>query len=174
MKNWKEYADLAAQTAIYPKEYGVVYTTLGLTDETVEFVQSLGTQNEAKELGDCFWYFANLIRELGLDITDIDDTAYELEDQAKFRNTQEATHQMLETCGKISGLIKKHLRDEKIGQISDDKLTQLDFEFSWYLNAVYYVMSFRNLDWREVAQTNVDKLFSRKERGKLNGSGDSR
>jgi len=175
MNTWVQYQTEAQKTAIYPKNYGVLYTALGLVDESVEFLNAIGTKNEAKELGDCFWYFANFIRELGLDITDIDDTAYELEDQAPFNNALQAARQMVETGGKICGIIKKYIRDEKVGQpLSEDKLTQIDFELSWYLNAMYYVMTHLNLDFEEVAEKNLEKLFSRQERGKLNGSGDFR
>lgn len=175
MKDWVEYQTEARKTAIYPKNYGIVYTALGLVDESVEFFNSLGTKNEAKELGDCFWYFANFIKELDLDIKDIDDTSYELEDQAPFGDVIQPARQMVDTAGKICGIVKKYIRDEKVGQpMSEDKLTQIDFELAWYLNAMYYAMHHLNLDWGEVAEENRDKLVSRQDRGKLNGSGDHR
>lgn len=85
MLNFEEYQMRTAETAIYPKEHGLVYTALGLANEagevagkvkklirdhnfqlTFEFVEDI-----SKEMGDTLWYLARLADELGLKLDDL-------------------------------------------------------------------------------------------------------
>jgi NTP pyrophosphatase (non-canonical NTP hydrolase) len=74
----------ASNTAIYPKEQGLVYTTLGLVGEAGEVAEKvkkfirgdLVLQGEfetdlAHELGDVLWYLASLASELNISLTEI-------------------------------------------------------------------------------------------------------
>jgi len=79
----REYQELTRQTAIYPKEMGVVYCLMGLVGECGELSNKikkryrdghvLGENKEklSGELGDILWYLASLSHELGLDLGDI-------------------------------------------------------------------------------------------------------
>lgn len=69
------YQAEAKQFAVYPEQYGLLYTTLGLCGETGEFAEKIKKQirdgkfdKEAaiKELGDILWYLANCATELGV------------------------------------------------------------------------------------------------------------
>lgn len=76
-------------------------------------------------------------------------------------------------AGEIQGKVKKLIRDAESG-FSDETRSAIKKELGdqlWYIarNAKEYGLS---LD--EVAQSNIDKLYSRKERGVLQGSGDDR
>ena len=74
-----------------------------------------------------------------------------------------------ETCDKI----KKVYRDDN-GVVTSDKREALKKELGdclWYLAAL---ASDLGLDLGDIAQANIDKLLSRKERGTLQGSGDNR
>jgi NTP pyrophosphatase (non-canonical NTP hydrolase) len=79
----KDYQDKARTTAIYPKEYNVVYPTLGLCGESGEVSEKIKKRirdNEgnftdvtflydiSKELGDVLWYISNLASDLNLDL----------------------------------------------------------------------------------------------------------
>lgn len=75
-----DYQHKARETAKYPTEHGLTYCTLGLAGEAGEVADKIkkiirdkgGVVSEedrlelAKELGDVFWYLANLSFELSL------------------------------------------------------------------------------------------------------------
>jgi NTP pyrophosphatase (non-canonical NTP hydrolase) len=74
------YQSKARETALYPKDQGLVYCALGLTGEAGEVADKIkkiirdkgGVVSAedrtalAKELGDVLWYLANLSLELNL------------------------------------------------------------------------------------------------------------
>lgn len=71
-------------------------------------------------------------------------------------------------AGEYSEKIKKLIRDGKL----DVKAAALELgDVLWYLTRSAEELGF---DLDEIAQMNVDKLTSRKERGVLGGSGDNR
>lgn len=75
--------------------------------------------------------------------------------------------------GEIQGKIKKILRDQG-GDITDDNREDLKKELGdvlWYVAAM---CSELGISMQDVAEKNIEKLFSRKERGVLHGSGDDR
>lgn len=75
--------------------------------------------------------------------------------------------------GEIAEKFKKILRD-KAGKLSDEDKAELLKELGdvlWYVNSVAYLLG-GTLD--NVAKANIDKLASRKARGKISGSGDNR
>lgn len=76
-------------------------------------------------------------------------------------------------AGEVAGKIKKVFRD-KSGVISAEDRTALKGELGdvlWYLAQVCTELEI-SLD--EVAEHNLEKLFSRLERGKIGGDGDNR
>ena len=75
--------------------------------------------------------------------------------------------------GEIQGKIKKLIRDAG-GEISLESKIEISKEIGdvlWYVMAICEEFDLRMED---VAQQNINKLFSRKERGVLGGSGDNR
>lgn len=75
--------------------------------------------------------------------------------------------------GEVCEKIKKIMRDDN-GVISPEKKELLKKELGdifWYIAALSTEVG---LTLEDVAQTNIDKLYSRKERGTLHGSGDNR
>ncbi len=75
--------------------------------------------------------------------------------------------------GEIAEKIKKVLRDDE-GKISDEKKTEIGKELGdvlWYISQLATELS---VDLDEVAQGNIDKLYSRMDRGVIQGSGDNR
>ena len=75
--------------------------------------------------------------------------------------------------GEVCEKLKKAIRDDD-GKITKEKHEDLKKELGdilWYVAAL---CSELGISMDEVAQLNVDKLFSRKERGQLRGSGDDR
>ena len=79
---------------------------------------------------------------------------------------------MLGLCGEtgeIAEKLKKVIRDGN--PIDKDALKKELGDVLWYIANLAYELG---LDLENIAQTNIDKLFSRKERNCLHGSGDNR
>ena len=99
-----EYQEKALETAIYPREYKVVYPALGMAGEAGEVadkVKKVIRDNNgeiskekaleiAKEIGDVLWYCATLANDLGFDLNTIAQMNYD-----KLHSRQER--------GKLSG-----------------------------------------------------------------------
>jgi len=75
-----DYQDKTEETAIYPEDKALEYLVLGLNGEAGEVAEKLKKQirdgkeldeDFAKELGDCVWYLARLIDELGADFSEV-------------------------------------------------------------------------------------------------------
>ena len=76
-------------------------------------------------------------------------------------------------AGEIANKVKKIQRDDQ-GVMSDERREALREELGdvlWYLAQVATEI---NVDLNEIATNNLKKLFSRKDRGVLHGSGDTR
>lgn len=76
-------------------------------------------------------------------------------------------------AGEIAEKFKKIIRD-KNGEISDADKQELAKEIGdvlWYLAVLANDLGF---SFEDIAQQNIEKLQSRKERGVLGGSGDNR
>lgn len=86
-------------TAIYPRDSGVIYTLLGLANEAGEaqgkykkFIRDGGNWSDLrkdlkKELGDVLWYAAMLARELDYDLSDVMEGVVEKLQSRKERGT---------------------------------------------------------------------------------------
>ena len=75
--------------------------------------------------------------------------------------------------GEVAEKIKKVIRD-KNGVIDENTRSDLKKELGdvlWYLNQLATEL---NLSLDEIADENLDKLFSRMERNKIHGEGDNR
>jgi NTP pyrophosphatase (non-canonical NTP hydrolase) len=76
-------------------------------------------------------------------------------------------------AGEVADKIKKVIRDHG-GEISDERRAGIQQELGDVLWYVAQLCSDLDLSMAETAQMNLDKLFSRQDRGKLGGSGDER
>lgn len=76
-------------------------------------------------------------------------------------------------AGEVAEKVKKIIRD-KGGKVNEEDKQDLKKELGdvlWYVTDMADQLGFT---LEEVAQANIDKLQSRKDRGKLGGSGDNR
>lgn len=85
IKTLNEYQQGALETAIYPKEYKIIYPSLGLAGEAGEVcdkIKKIIRDNNcevsddkkreiAKELGDVLWYIATLANDIDYKLEDI-------------------------------------------------------------------------------------------------------
>ena len=77
--NFNEYQKISRSTAIYPKEYKVIYPALGLCGEAGEVAEKVKKNiRDGKsldgvkfELGDVLWYVAVLADDLGVTLEEI-------------------------------------------------------------------------------------------------------
>jgi len=76
-------------------------------------------------------------------------------------------------AGEVAGKVKKIFRDKGgvIGEAEREALKSELGDVLWYLAQVCTELG---LSLDEVAQANLEKLFSRLERGKIGGEGDQR
>jgi NTP pyrophosphatase (non-canonical NTP hydrolase) len=75
--------------------------------------------------------------------------------------------------GEVLGKFKKLLRDKK-GVLTEEDKKEIAKELGdilWYIASLTHLMGY---SMQDVAQMNLDKLSSRKDRGVLGGSGDNR
>ena len=96
------------------------------------------------------------------------------------RSTEIDSHAMLEKvfglvgeAGEVAEKFKKLLRD-KDGKATDEDKKEIAKELGdvlWYINSVGLYLGF---SLEEIAQMNVDKVLSRKDRNMTHGSGDNR
>ena len=80
---------------------------------------------------------------------------------------------LMNEAGEVAGKIKKIFRDQN-GQITEEDRQSLKNELGdvlWYLTQICTELG---LTLEGVAETNITKIFSRQERGKLGGDGDNR
>ncbi len=80
---------------------------------------------------------------------------------------------LVNEAGEVAGVIKKIFRDKE-GKISEESRHALKAELGDVLWYVAQVCTELNLSMDEVAEYNIDKLYSRLERGKIRGDGDNR
>ncbi len=80
---------------------------------------------------------------------------------------------MMSEAGEVAGKIKKVIRDNG-GVIDDAKKAELAAEVGDVLWYVAQICTELGVSMNDVAQGNLDKLFSRQDRGVLGGSGDNR
>ncbi|MBN1325777.1 nucleoside triphosphate pyrophosphohydrolase family protein [Candidatus Falkowbacteria bacterium] len=76
-------------------------------------------------------------------------------------------------AGEVSEKIKKLFRD-KNGEADEETKKELQKELGdvlWYLSQIATEF---DLSLNEIAEKNIEKLFSRKKRGTLHGNGDNR
>jgi NTP pyrophosphatase (non-canonical NTP hydrolase) len=76
-------------------------------------------------------------------------------------------------AGEFAEKIKKILRDDS-NVVTEEKRDELSKELGDVLWYASQLASELNLKLEDVARLNLDKLFSRKDRGVLHGSGDNR
>jgi len=75
--------------------------------------------------------------------------------------------------GEVAEKIKKVFRDDG-GIITEQKKEDIKKELGDVLWYIAQVATELHLSLEDIASNNIEKLFSRKERGQLHGSGDNR
>jgi len=91
----------------------------------------------------------------------------------KGKNFVYPTLGLMGEAGEVAEKMKKVIRDDG-GKINKEKRLEMKKELGDVLWYIASVCSELKLSMEDVAQFNLEKLMSRKKRGKLHGSGDNR
>lgn len=171
--NLDEYIVKARTTALYPDlGSNIYYPTLGLAGECAEVFDKVHFDAQGdeivKELGDVMWYVANVSTELN-----VVDTLETCEPSFIGSELDVCTFMVI-SCGRICEAVKKTMRDTTDGVMPEKKLETVMFELNQIIMYVGIIAEMYDSSIDAVCQINIDKLFSRKERGVLTGDGDNR
>ena len=120
------------------------------------------------ELGDYFWYGAGLATELGIDLATEIPVPH-----TSFKWDIELSGLGLGTSGLVQNELKKIIRDDE-SVVTSERLYTLTQLVIAYMESGFEVCNSLEIRPSEVFQRNIDKLFSRQERGVIKGSGDNR
>jgi hypothetical protein len=186
-----DYAEKARSVAIYPEAARVFYPMMGIGGEVGELIEKIqhgGSDEEiVKEMGDVLWYLVNTLEDLSWGFIDcVKFFAALRTNEGTFSDVQAHVVFHWDNCalggditelsisaGKILEIGKKALRDNS-GVVPATKLKVVGKHCMLILQELCIVAHTHGLNLDDVAQANIDKLFSRRDRGVLGGSGDNR
>ena len=185
-----KYQSLANQTAVYPGRMGdpietamagLFYVSLGLSGEIGELQEKVlcGDTDDLikKELGDVYWYVSQVCMELGTPMSYLLKTKIDYKKLRSITSTDAIVERSLLAMSILSGriceILKKSLRDNN-GHLGPGKKDEIIEALAKILHNMLGTCGMLNMEPEEIMNLNIEKLFSRKERGLLGGSGDNR
>jgi len=169
-----EYQVLAKSTAAYPAHMKLSYPALGLAGEIFEFMEKVEQLRRDRdeilsELGDILWYIAGVA-------TDAELTLFGCAGVERFEDINPAhpsTYGLARFARPVLENVKKCFRDD-LGAMTDTRREEIENGLGWLLQVLDgYALVFEST-LKEVAELNIAKLKSRKERGVIQGDGDNR
>jgi NTP pyrophosphatase (non-canonical NTP hydrolase) len=80
---------------------------------------------------------------------------------------------LADESGEVVGKIKKVMRDQD-GKMNDDNRKEISKELGDVLWYIAQMATELGVNMNDIAEGNIEKLYSRLERGKIGGSGDNR
>lgn len=188
-----DYAVKARSLNFYPAAatfFGPAFGICGETGELVEKIQHGGSDDEIiKEMGDVLWYLVNTLEDIQWSFVDCVSYFANLRShQDCFSIVQSHVAFLYENdtlvessditelhiySAKIAEIAKKALRDNN-GVVPDSKRKVVGKYCMLILQQLCIGCHVMGLNLDDVAQANIDKLFDRRDRGVLGGSGDAR
>jgi NTP pyrophosphatase (non-canonical NTP hydrolase) len=193
--NYNEYQAAAKTTAIYPESAKLTYPLLGLSGEFGEICEKvkkhirdgreLDKDDLTKELGDVLWYLSAVSSDFDIKLNDVFDYIVNEYVPAGSVMHYDISKSLLLLSNAIGKLSEEFVcNDELTMQASTE--TANDAAFAKYqeelriellANILFYLIQLITafeLSVDNIADTNLAKLLSRKERNVLHGSGDNR
>lgn len=194
---------LYTDTTRMPAISGLMYSALGMTNEFTEFLEAIADfsvrsddwRHVLTEAGDVFWYCANILQDVGvnhLDFTPTDLPFFCDVDDIPFQDRfpKHIVIRATSAAGAVSGIVKKIYRDQDVSTLKEfpiavDTQQQVDGivgNIKQLLNCVsafvFYSQRGHQFTTNELMQNimtiNIEKLYSRRDRGTLHGSGEDR
>lgn len=171
--NLKTYIAKSQEFAVYPKERGLEYVSLGLANETLEMLTKVwdGASDEetAKELGDVLWYVGGCYVELQADLPK--QFNMPVSKVSMVGTKERLISSLVSEVGEFIGHTKKILRGDPGVTERHKKMAE---HLSHILGVIHTLAEYLGTDFYAVMQANYDKLLDRKKRNKLRGDGDNR
>jgi hypothetical protein len=143
----------------------LVYPLLGLISEIGELIDTINMMefnNLKSELGDIFWYCAEIYTQYGKE--------FEIKTPISFHQIDETILlDMFQSASVLCGKVKKGLRESApiTDKIFYSEMTSIVGNLAGICECLDY-------SCEEIMRKNLEKLFSRKERGCITGSGNCR
>ncbi len=182
------YCEKARSTAEYSAPF--IYPTHGLAGEIGELLDKLtdtdvfvDKDSIVKEMGDVLWYIVNIAADVEVNFNDV---ALSISLKPQVGDFTELGAQMKQSndlrpalvklpiySGRINEIAKKIIRDND-GTFRIDQRLVVAETLAELLICLFKIGSSWCINLDDVAQVNIDKLSSRKERGVIQGSGDNR
>lgn len=175
-----EYVDGARRTAIYPGR--LMYPTLGLCGEIGELASELfdmhtSSKEALKEIGDVLWYVANVAADADLTFEAIMPGCERIRDIPIWAfptgGWEYPMPLLVSRMGRVAENVKKAYRDNG-GLLTDQRRENIREALGDILRLLAYLAGERGGTLEYCAKTNLEKLRSRQERGKLGGDGNNR
>lgn len=187
-----DYQAMVRRCVVYPAEAAFSYPILGLAGESGEALEKIFTsdgnakvkadEETIKELGDVLWYTTAAAMDAGFNLTDLSvficgtvmESFQELEWWLLTTSDNRSPYmRLMMNVGRAAEIAKKAIRDNR-GRIQEAKRSDVGVALSNVLHSLALICWRLGITLDNVAQTNHDKLTSRKDRGKLKGDGDNR
>ena len=159
------YQNQAMTLAVYHKERAIAYPCLGLVEEVGELLACEIADHDAliKEMGDVMWYASALCSDLGIKLN-------EAWANPKVQMIPD-TEALYQNAFKCAGRVKKILRGDAN---REEKVLEVRGLVGDLVRRIEVLAAKYDSSLEEVCETNLDKLFDRKDRGVLKGDGDNR
>lgn len=189
--DYDEYADGVATLALYPHTgeesiASLIYPAFGLCGESAELTEKVHLCKDAegivqnrdeieKEFGDVLWYLTRMAAELGSSLSKV---AFEGEKNlVRVEDVFAGLRELTIATGAIAEQMKKSMRDDSDSlqeSISSDRRDVIFANLVKVFTSLVAIGDVVGITVGEAAKHNLDKLFSRRDRNMLHGSGDNR
>ena len=151
MKLLADYQKKVVSTEKYKQK--IIYPTLGLVAESVNFITASSPKFKAERAKDCFLYVALLTNDLNFDIGSIYDAATE-RDGFSYYDVTEAERGAIRSSANICEYVRRSFNEDNCGLgMSDDMQVAIEFELAAYLSALFYVCDALGVQWRNILKS---------------------
>lgn len=185
--NFSVYQQEALKTALYPNVgSNILYPMLGLMGESGEIAGKIskiirddnGTMTRERraairgELGDVLWFMATVCAEANLDMGTLYVLARRAVNNTHITDLPRLAFKISQQTARMSMLVEQFVYGPRQGEINN--LEPLGTDITILFTNMIDLCLACSLDIEQVAQSNIEKLTSRQERGVLQGDGDNR
>lgn len=166
-------------TAVYPgagtgSMGALTYVALGLMGEAAEAVEKEHDTDPAglaAELGDVLWYLSRMALECGSVAALAEAADLPAAERGPFPGSPVTA--LVVDCGRVGEIIKKAVGAGR-AVLTTEQSSRLEQELTFVRGRWAWAVHASGLDPAAVAAANLAKLSDRRERGVLQGSGDTR
>jgi NTP pyrophosphatase (non-canonical NTP hydrolase) len=190
--NLDEYQEQAASTAVYPENVKILYPALGLIGECGEVAEKVkklirddnfnmtSERKNAikKELGDCCWYLAASCRDTGHELSMAYDMRRSFGIHPAIRIRKMTWPKLVFRMNRNATMMACSMENWYYaygGRLSEsNRFLDIPHCVTKLLVCIEEMAKRCNFTLEEVYSDNIEKLLSRKKRGKIKGDGDNR